>query len=623
MIYIIFALAFIIRLIYIIQLKSTIFYNHFLLDEALYNNWARSIAGGEWLKEGVFDAMPLYPYLLGIIYKLTNYNLFISRLIQCVIGSFSCVLVYWITDKLFKNKLAARIAALIACFYVPFVFYCGLLLPAVYVLFFYLLVLWYVLKVIDEPRIVRFLCLGLFTGLAALTKAGILLFLPAMLLWIIYTASEKRRAVIGAMISILAALCIILPITLKNYLASGDLIFMSSHAGLNFYIGNNENADGTFKAPSWARSNIEGLNEDAKTIAERELSRELSEREVSDFYFKKGMRFIKEKPLMFLRLLGRKLILYINKYEIFDNADLYIYRNKIPIFRIMLMLPFLTFLFVGSLGLAGMVVAVPRFKQIAPFYIFVITYTVSIMLYFVNARYRLPFVMAMAVFSGYFIAWFIDKIRQKNYKLIAFSFGLLMVSVFIVNIPAKIDVFSNGYVNLGNLYMEAGDLEKAKGAFYAAIKGADKVDPKTYNDLGYLFIQQNKLKDAERYLQEALSEQPDYPFAHINLGLLYEKKNMQVEAEREYKEAIRLNPNIPQAHNNLANIYENTQRRSMAIDEYRRAIELDPTNAKTHYNLGVICGRAGRLAESKNEFERAAQADPEFIPAQDALKYFE
>ena len=92
--YLIFITAFLIRLIYIIQIKTTVFHSNFILDEAFYNTWARSIASGNWISDKVFNALPLYPYILGVIYKIFGYNPFIVRLFQISISSFSCVLIY-------------------------------------------------------------------------------------------------------------------------------------------------------------------------------------------------------------------------------------------------------------------------------------------------------------------------------------------------------------------------------------------------------------------------------------------------------------------------------------------------------------------------------------------------
>lgn len=609
MIFFIFIVAFIIRLVYIIQLKSSVFYSHFILDEAFYDSWARSIAGGEWLGEKIFEALPLYPYFLGAIYRLSGNSLFIPRLIGAILSSLSCALIYGLSKRFF-NKHSGMIAGLIACFYAPFIFYSGLLAPTTLAVFLYLLSFCTLSRALDKPTFFRFFSFGLIIGLAALAKAGILLFLPAVLIWAIITFNEKKKVIAGALFALAGVLAVILPVSLRNYLVSGDLVFLTSHSGVNFYIGNNQDADGIFKPPQWARTNVTGLQTDARTIAEGQAGRSLKDSEVSRFYLDKSLRFIRGHPLRFLRLLGRKFFFYTNRQELYDIAYYQIYREHIPILKF----PFISFLLVGSLGLAGVFIGFSSWRKIAPLYLFVFTYTVSILAYFVNSRYRLPFAMMMVIFSGFLISWAIAKWREKRYLAVSSVVILGLALAGFISLPTGLEITSTGYTNLGNIYINAGQLDKAVEALKKAIEFDDS-DPKPYNDIGYVYIMQNKLEDAERALLASLSRNPRYPFVHINLGLLYGKKGDFESAEKECRQAIRLNPNIPEAHATLADAYEMTNRRSQAIEEYQRAIELDPANGMMHYNLGVIYSRQERLNEAREEFERAIQVEPSYARA--------
>jgi len=617
MAYIIFLVAFLIRLIYILQLKSTIFYNNFLLDEAFYSNWAKAICSGDWIGQGIFDGLPLYPYILGVIYKIFNSNPFAPRLIAITISSFSCVMIYLLGKRLFSRR-AGQIAAFIACVYGPFIFYSGALVPTSYVIFFYLLSSQCFLRIRKHPSAGRFLIFGLVVGLATLVRAGILLFVLPVLGWFIFTFEDKKKALIGALLSIVAILAVVLPVTLRNYLVSGEKVFLTSHAGINFYIGNNKDADGTFNPPEWARSNIEGLKSDVKTIAEEETGKTLTDPEVSSYYAKKALKFIRYNPGRSIKLFGKKLLLYLNKQEIYDVAHYDVRQKFIPILK----LPFIPFLIVGVLGLPGFFLAFSKWRHIAPIYLFTIFYAISILLYFVNSRYRIPFATAMILFSGFFIDWVINTWFERKRKarwILASS--LLAVSFLVVNLPTGIERSASGYTNLGNLYVKTKQWDKAMYAFKEASL-IDYDNPKPYNDMAYAYIQQNRYDDAEKFLREALQRDINYPYAHLNLGLLFEMTKNYSFAESEYKRSIELNPNIAQAHNNLANVYEATGRRYMAIKEYKLAIGLDPYNVKTHHNLGIIYGRAGRLKESRREFEKALELDPTFKPAKIALEVF-
>jgi len=617
MAYLIFFIAFLIRLIYIIQIKSSIFYNNFMLDEAFYNKWALSIAGGQWLGEGIFDALPLYPYVLGIIFNLFGYDLFIARLVEIVIGSFSCVLLYLLAKEIFSKRVGIA-AAIISILYAPFIFYSGIFVPAVFVVFLYLGTLLIFVKAIQRPTKLKFFLFGIIAGLAVMTRASILIFMLFALVWVMIISVDKKRAVTNVLLALTGTMLVIMPVVLRNYIVSRDVVFLTSHAGMNLYIGNNDKADGMFKAPGWARSNIGGLQADAKTIAERELGRSLKSSEVSRHYTSKAISFVKNNPDKFLRLLWRKLLIFLNKREIYDVAYYSVYREKIPLLRF----PFITFFLVGTLGLAGLFIALTAWKKVMPLYLFTFTYTLSILLYFVNSRYRVPFAIAMVLFSGFFISWFIEKIREKRFVKAGLSLILCAAIFPVVNMPIGTgDASAIGYTNLGSIYIKTGEYDNAIIALKQAIT-LDPSDAAPYNDIGYAYIMKEDYEKAEAYILDSLSKDPAYPFAYINSGLLHEKEGNFKLAEKAYHLAINLNPNIPQAHNNLAGLYERFGKRQLAIKEYRKAIELDPENAKTHYNLGVIYGRMGRLNDAKTEFTESFRLDPHSAATRKALDYF-
>ena len=617
MAYLIFFIAFLTRLIYIIQIRPTIFFNNFILDEAFYNKWAMSIAGGQWLGAGLFDALPLYPYILGILFKIFGYDLFIARLAQIIIGSASCVLLYLLGKEIF-NRRAGIAAGLIAALSAPFIFYSGIFVPTVFVVFLYLMALLMFFKALRAKTRRSFFLFGIIAGLAVMTRASMLLFIPFALFWVVIISSEKKKTLVNISLVVIGILMVMMPLLVRNYIVSRDVVFLTSHAGMNLYIGNNEKADGRFKPPGWARSNISGLRSDAKTIAQRELGKDLKDSEVSRYYASKAISFIKQNPNQFLRLFWRKLLLFINKQEIYDAASYPVYQEKIPI----LGFPFITFLFLGTLGLVGMFIASRDWKKVMPLYLFVFTYTLSILLYFVNSRYRVPFAIVMALFSGFFISWLIEKIKEKRFLKVGLGVILCVMIFLVVNMPIGTDdIRASGYINLGSIYIGTGEYDSAIIALKKAI-ALDASNPKPYNDIGYSYIMKQDYKKAEAYIFDSLSKDTAYVFAYINLGLLREKEGDFDAAEKEYNLAIGLNPNIPQAHNNIAGIYERSGKRLLAIKEYQKAIELDPENARTHYNLGVVYGRSGRLDAAKAEFMESLRLDPDSAITRKALSYF-
>ena len=64
------ALATMLRAAHVLSLRATPWFDHLVVDPEYYDEWARRIAAGDWLGERPFYMDPLYPYFLGVIYRL-------------------------------------------------------------------------------------------------------------------------------------------------------------------------------------------------------------------------------------------------------------------------------------------------------------------------------------------------------------------------------------------------------------------------------------------------------------------------------------------------------------------------------------------------------------------------
>src|SRR2546422_3937486 len=100
----IFAAALAVRLVHIWQLRASPFFSVLMGDSHGYDEWARRLAGGEWIGHEVFYQAPLYPYLLGVIYAIAGRHLLLVRIVQAIIGSASCALLGLAAARLFSRR---------------------------------------------------------------------------------------------------------------------------------------------------------------------------------------------------------------------------------------------------------------------------------------------------------------------------------------------------------------------------------------------------------------------------------------------------------------------------------------------------------------------------------------
>src|SRR5438034_4983948 len=169
--FVIFAVAFTLRIIHIWQMRNAPFFTLLMGDARRYDEWAERIAGGDWIGRDVFYQAPLYPYFLASIYWIAGRSPALVRIAQALIGSCSCVLIALAARRLFPAR-AGLLAGLMLAVYAPAIFFDGLLQKSVLDVFFVCLALWLIANITAitaeqqshqlMPR--RWLALGLGLG---------------------------------------------------------------------------------------------------------------------------------------------------------------------------------------------------------------------------------------------------------------------------------------------------------------------------------------------------------------------------------------------------------------------------------------------------------------------------
>jgi tetratricopeptide (TPR) repeat protein len=146
------------------------------------------------------------------------------------------------------------------------------------------------------------------------------------------------------------------PVAIRNVVVSHEWSLVSSHGGLNFYMGNNETATGFYHAVPGVTPNIAGQERDARRVAERALGRTLTEAETSDYFFGLAWTWISQHPGAALALFARKLGWVFNAQHIAlpYSYPFYAYDAK-TMLRFYVVGPWLLI----PLGLVGLVFAAP------------------------------------------------------------------------------------------------------------------------------------------------------------------------------------------------------------------------------------------------------------------------
>ncbi|MEO0116557.1 MAG: tetratricopeptide repeat protein [candidate division WOR-3 bacterium] len=600
---VIFLFAFFWRLLYLFQAKANdpLFF-HPQMDPLYHHQMAISILKGGWLAEKGFFRAPLYPYFLALIYKIFGINLLIPRIIQALIGSASCLLIYLIGKKIFSPKVGT-IAGLVATLYPLLIYFDGELLLTNLLIFLTLLGFFLFLKE-------KIFLSGLSFGFAAITRPNILLFL--LTLFII-----KLKEIKKLLPFFLAVILPIIPVTIHNYIKEKDLILIAWQGGINFYIGNNPESDGMTAIIPGTRGSWWGGLYDAKRIAEEETGRELKPSAIDRFWFKKGLEFILKNPQKSLPLFLRKLYLFFSGYEISNNRDIYLFSQFTYLKYLIQKLPFFQFPFglLFPLSLIGIYFALrEKRKDLSPFYLFLITYPLSFILFFVTARYRMALIPILILFAAYGFWGIIKKDRKPIFFLFLPSYLLFNADLYKVSSPN----LGQSYTTIALAKKEAKD---SHSAFQYALKALkeDSLWIEAYNLIGVIFTEMGQLAEAEEVLKKSLSINPYLPETYHNLGNLHYAKGEREKAKEYYEIALKLDPHSARTYNNLGNLYLEEGKIREALLLYEKAYYLEPLFDIALFHLGLAHYYLGEKEKAHSLWRKVLEINPENKLAKSAL----
>ena len=183
--------ALIIRLAYIAETGAVPFTRHVVGDAAGYLEWAKRIAGGEWLGTESFYQAPLYPYVLGLAFTIVGEGVGVARHIQAVWGSVGVACLYVGTSYVLGRRIALLAAALLAV-YPPALFFDGVVQKTSLggVLLCVLLAAMGPARTGLRPR--RAAVIGVAVGLLMLTRENAAVWVVMLSAWSALAAGVKR-----------------------------------------------------------------------------------------------------------------------------------------------------------------------------------------------------------------------------------------------------------------------------------------------------------------------------------------------------------------------------------------------------------------------------------------------
>ncbi len=653
--FLILAFAAAVRIAYLYEIEDNPYFYHPIVDCKTYDEQAREIINEGMIRDKVFWQAPLYPYFLSAIYSIFGRRLLMVRVVQFLTGVAACALMFAATG-LFSRKLSPYAASVFA-FYGPVIFFEGELLAPVIIIPLYLLLIISAHRTLTLQQQRSAFFTGFLLGTAVIAHGPAAMIFPLLLLYFLKrhaTISKKLMKRTGAFFS-LGFSCLPLLVMAHNAAVGGELVFISSNAGINFYIGNHPDYDSTIGIRPGMKWQALGQEPQKKNIKKPGAQ--------SRYFFNKALRNIKTDLSGWITLILRKSYLFFNGDEILRNQDIYPFRQYSRVLKILLWkrwgLAFPFGLLAGP-ALAGIAITLKNRKFDLTLLIFT-GHFIGTILFFICSRYRLPVIPVMIIYACVWGRRLITALRSGKLMKSAALFIPVTLLILIFNRgvgPMSSEYTADSYFNLANVRLDQNRIEEAAELFRKALE----LDPEyveAYNNLGIIYDQEYSDYDkAVEYYNEVLKRYPEDLHAHMNLGTAYYRLNRENEAVKEYKKALEISPNNPDALHNLAYVLKNSKDRTgkagetppgsigtpfaednllkesllqeaetlrtsgrirEAVKVYRRILEIDPEAHVARHNLGVLLYRLKNYDEAQEQLRRVIEKDPGFIDAYNSL----
>lgn len=393
-----------------------------IYDQISYHTLSLRIIGGHGLTFGEYwwpatqaDAPTahwsyLYLGYLSAIYKIVGVNPLVARLIQAIIvGVLQPYLAFLIGRRVFNQTVGLASAALTAI-YGYFIYYAAALMTESFYIVAIMVSLYLAILLTDlgsasesKPGIGRKikwgLALGIVLGIAILLRQLFLLFIPFLFFWVLWRAGKNQFGTL--VVSGVVILIMMLPFTIFNYIRFNRFVLLNTNAGFAFFWGNHPIYGNHFEPilPDDMGSYQDLIPENIRDLDEAALDQELLIR---------GVRFVLDDPIRYLRLSVSRIPPYI---KFWPSSESSLVSNIVRVGSFGILLPFILY----GLVLSFVRRTKPLSKQpLSLLYLYIAVYSAIHVLSWTLIRYRLPVDAILVIFAGFGMIDLISRIPKAR-----------------------------------------------------------------------------------------------------------------------------------------------------------------------------------------------------------------
>jgi len=347
---------------------------------------------------------PFYPLLCISLYRLFGQSHFVITVAQ--IMAFGCLasLIFWIGKEVFSEEVGSLVTLLVCLHPGLFIYTTRKLHPLVFDAFLFLLFLLFSLKCRKKMNLSRAVLGGFILGVTLLSRSTILLFAVLTSIWFFKRWDfHWRKKVLFLVTFVLAAILVMTPWWIRNFIALGRWIPLTTTFGLQLWIGNNPNATGTPLTPSGKAV----LFQDKEFL---ERIHQLNELGQAQLFREEAWRYIQEHPLRTFQLFLKKIYYF---WWFSPQSGLWYPPHWYLFYR-------LWYWIIVSLAVLGMGFGLKRAvlpeqrEKIFLLMLFLLSISLFQSIFFVEGRHRLAIEPILLIFSaeGMRLVWM--KIKKRG-----------------------------------------------------------------------------------------------------------------------------------------------------------------------------------------------------------------
>lgn len=331
---------------------------------------------------------PAYPLLLAGLFKLLGEGwqvyLFLE-VVQAAVGVLLVFLVFRLALVLYHDQAVARLAAILAALYPPFIEMCNEFHSINFYIVLGITTALFLVETLQQPSRRDYLVYAAISmGLLLLFRAESLL-LAILFAALIVFYGQRNNRVIRSLLFLAIAYSFLGPWTVRNYLLFHEFVPTTTASGINLYTGNNPDANGGnrngtrylyFSEPPAMRAELQAV----PMVPEKEIL-------LHRIYMREALAYIVSHPWREVYLAGQKLRLF---WSFDPNHE----KAAQPLFW----LPSVALSVFAGIGLfVGMK---PPFRDLSPVLVSIAFATLTSVVFFVLPRYKIAIDPFLCVFAA-------------------------------------------------------------------------------------------------------------------------------------------------------------------------------------------------------------------------------